>query len=396
MMIYDRILDIFVDVLILGWLTYSIAVIIYLNILSNRYLNAMSKDSIISDKKLKGYEVLRKQYENASDINILVLSGGGLRGMVPLYVLSYIENITGKKIGELFDFFAGSSTGAISAGGFTVADENNNYKFSAKEILNDYASNLKVIFSSPWYHQLLTLFGLFAPRFLPNGKMKVLEGYFDNLTLGELKGNLLVPVYNIATNDLQIVKSWSSIRGGSHDNYLVKDLINGASSPPMLFPPMAFSIGGKNHMFIDPSVLLNNPILHVLLYVRGLFPDKKLNLVLIGNGGTASVKYNYKNMFSFGLYGLYQYLFSAPALSSKLYIEFIEEYLLGVQKIDPAVNFFRVNSIPGKDLSSTDASKKNILEIRKFADKMLHENSEIIDRIAAVLLKSKGTNTKNT
>ena len=70
--------------------------------------------------------------------------------------------------------------------------------------------------------------------------------------------------------------------------------------------------------------------------------------------------------------------------------------MLGVQKIDPAVNFFRVNSIPGKDLSSTDASKKNILEIRKFADKMLHENSEIIDKIAAVLLKSKGINTRNT
>ncbi len=126
-------------------------------------------------------------------------------------------------------------------------------KKQAKEILNDYASNLKVIFSSPWYHQLLTLFGLFAPRFLPNGKMKVLEGYFDNLTLGELKGNLLVPVYNIATNDLQIVKSWSSIRGGSHDNYLVKDLINGASSPPMLFPQWLFLLVVKIICLLIPQ-----------------------------------------------------------------------------------------------------------------------------------------------
>jgi uncharacterized protein len=391
-MSYNILIDIVTDVFILGWIIYSIAVLIYLNILSKRYLLALSKDSILPDTKLKDAESLKEQYSNTSEINILVLSGGGVRGVVPLHILSYLETITNRKIGELFDFFAGSSTGAISAAGFTVADESNadSYKFSAKEILDDYASNLKAIFSSPWYHQLLTLFGLFAPRFLPDGKMKVLEGYFGNLTLGELKGNLLVPVYNIATNDLQIVKNWSSLKGLSNDNYLVKDVINGASSPPMFFPPMAFSVGGKNHMFIDPAVLLNNPILNVFLYVRGLFPDKKLNLVLIGNGGTTSVKYNYKNMFSFGMYGLYQYLFSAPALSSKLYIEFIEEYLLGLQKADQAVNFFRVNSIPDKELSATDISSKNMSEIKKFANKMLSENSDIIDKISVTLLKSKG------
>lgn len=386
-MTYNGLIDVLVSFLIIGWLIYSIIVIIYLNWLSHRYLRPISKDLQVGNKHLKNPESLLDEFIDKESINILVLSGGGVRGVVPLHILTYIENITGKKIGELFDFFAGSSTGAISAAGFAVADGDGGYKFSAKFILDTYEKNAELIFSAPWYHQLFTLFGLFAPRFLPDGKMEVLEGYFSGLTLGELRGNLLIPVYNIDSNNLQIIKSWKSPNGNTHENFLVKDVINGASSPPMLFPPMAFKLKGETHMFIDPAVLLNNPILHVLFYVRSLFPDKKINLVLIGNGGTANVKYDYKNMFSFGLYGLYQYLFSAPALSSKLYIEFIEEYLQGIHKVDPWVNFFRINGVPNKDLSSTNPSKKNFVRIKKFAERMLQENEDTIEKIITAITK---------
>ena len=227
-MTYNHLINISVDVLIVGWIVYSIAVVIYLNRLASKYLTAMPKEDVVGDKELKDFNKIIEHYENREAINVLVLSGGGVRGLVPLHVLAYIEHITGKKTGELFDFFAGSSTGAISTAGFTVADENGEYKFSAKEILNEYEKNTKIIFSSPWYHQLLTLFGLFAPRFLPDGKMKVLKGYFDDLTLGELKGNLLIPVYNIESNKLQIIKNWNSMHGRANYNYLVKDLVNGA------------------------------------------------------------------------------------------------------------------------------------------------------------------------
>ncbi len=375
-------------ILLLFWAIYSVIVVVYLNFLTRKYLTPMPRDEIVGDKKLKNYLELQETFANRESLNILVLSGGGLRGLVPLETLSYLEKRTGLKCGELFDFISGSSTGAISAAGFCVADSEGNYVFSAQNIIDTYIENAQKIFSSPWYHQLLTLFGLFAPRFLPGNKLEVLEGYYGNLTLGELKGNLLIPVYNIDQNYLQIVKNWSTPRRDSGENMLVKDLINGASSPPMLFPPVAFRLKNKDYLYIDPAVLLNNPILHVLLQVRSLFPNKHLNLVLIGNGGTSEARYNYRHMFSFGLYGLYQYLFSAPALGSKLYIDFVQDYLDEAGRVDPNITFFRVNAEPNEKLSASDASLDNLTKIQHFGNRMLQVNLVIINKIAACLIKS--------
>ena len=376
----------------LCWITYSVAVIIYLNYLTRRYLLPAERDIVVGDKLLKTHSQILKQFEGNDEINVLILTGGGLRGLVPLYVLSYIEEKTGKKIGELFDFAAGSSTGAISVASLMIGDGNGGYKFSATEVRDNYYNHASRIFSSPWYHQFLTMFGLFAPRFLPDGKIKVLEEFFGDATLGELKGNILIPVYNIDENNLQLVKNWNPPHGNSNDNYLTRDLINGASSPPMLFPPVAFRLKGRNHLFIDPAVILNNPILQVLLQLQILFPNKKLNMVLIGNGGTGGAKYDYRSMFEFGLYGIYQYLFSAPALSSKLYIDFLEQYLQDASHFNDKISYFRVNNISENSMSPTNTGERNMQEIIKFADKMLNENKELIDKITHTITKNRNYN----
>ncbi len=46
---------------------------------------------------------------------ILSLDGGGLKGLILIEVLIYIEKLTGKRIVDLFDWIVGSSTGGIIA-----------------------------------------------------------------------------------------------------------------------------------------------------------------------------------------------------------------------------------------------------------------------------------------
>jgi hypothetical protein len=392
---WQFILDLIIVTWILVWIAYSIIVLIYLNYLSNRYLTPVNRDELIDSRELKNAEELKKKYENTDILNILVLVGGGLRGLVPLNVLSYIEQKTGKKAGELFDFIAGSSTGAITALGLCAANSDGDYRFWAKEIYDEYEANAHKIFNSPWYHQWFTLFGLFGPRYLPEGKLKVLEYYAGNSTIGELKGNLLIPVYNINTNRLEIVKNWASSKEQAHANYLAKDLVNGASSPPMLFPPIAFSCNARKHLFIDPAVLLTNPLLHIFINVRTLFPNKKLNIVYLGNGTTATAKYNFRNMFAFGLYGIYQYVFSAPGLSSRLALEFMEAYLAEAQTFDENIVFHKITSDPVDNLSPTSIAKSNMQKIHVFAQKMLKDNLYKIDKLVEDLVLSRLSENQN-
>src|SRR5690242_8073772 len=58
--------------------------------------------------------------DNRPTIRVLSLDGGGIRGVIPAYLLSRIEQLTGQPISAHFDLIAGTSTGGILALGLSV------------------------------------------------------------------------------------------------------------------------------------------------------------------------------------------------------------------------------------------------------------------------------------
>lgn len=46
---------------------------------------------------------------------VLSLDGGGVRGIMPAMWLARLEQVTGRKVSDLFDLVAGTSTGGILA-----------------------------------------------------------------------------------------------------------------------------------------------------------------------------------------------------------------------------------------------------------------------------------------
>lgn len=367
-------------------LCYFIAIYFYLRHLTKKYLNVIDRTKdLAGNLHLKTVEELKSQYENHDTINIMVLTGGGIRGLSSLMVLEELEKITGKKAGELFDFMAGTSTGAINCAIMGVPDGRGSCKFSAADVVRDYISNVRQMFSAKWYHYLLTCFGVFGPLYLPESKIKVLRGYFDDLTLADLHTNLIVPVYDVADNSLRVIRNWEPTVHQHYSNYMLLDLIHGASNPPMMFSPQAFVIDDKKKVFIDPGVVINNPAEIALLSTWFMFPKKKLRVVLIGNGAFDANDYGHQHMAEFGAYGLFQYLINSPVISSKFATDLVFEYMHEARDYGMDLDFVVISSDGAKGISVTDTSDENMKKITEYGNKMLDENRDKISYLAKVL-----------
>ena len=82
-------------------------------------------------KKLEPNDGSKFQLKGGS--RLLFLDGGGMKGLAQIEILCQIEQKTGRKITELFDWIVGTSTGAIIALGLVYGEfcivVNNQFKF---------------------------------------------------------------------------------------------------------------------------------------------------------------------------------------------------------------------------------------------------------------------------
>src|ERR1700748_3260281 len=80
---------------------------------------------------------------------ILAIDGGGIRGIIPAFILSQIEQTVGMPCYKLFDIIGGTSTGGILSAGLTTPNPNGgpgNIPFTAVDLLNIYKNNGSSIF----------------------------------------------------------------------------------------------------------------------------------------------------------------------------------------------------------------------------------------------------------
>lgn len=93
--------------------------------------------------------------------NILSIDGGGIRGIIPAMILARIERRTGRRITEMFDLIAGTSTGAILALGLTVPQNRKGTrpKYGANQLVSFYEEDGRKVFHAFWQN-IVSLHGL--------------------------------------------------------------------------------------------------------------------------------------------------------------------------------------------------------------------------------------------
>lgn len=167
-------------------------------------------------------------------VRILSIDGGGIRGVIPATVLVELEKLTGKKIYELFDLIAGTSTGGILTAALTTPDPANKAipRYSAQDALNLYLYQGQRIFG----HKSGFFGKLFGSIFPGKDIEDCLKEFFGDAKLSEALTPALITAYELEHRIPFIFNSDRARKDKAWDFYM-REAARATSAAPAYFPP---------------------------------------------------------------------------------------------------------------------------------------------------------------
>jgi hypothetical protein len=247
------------------------------------------------------WKSLRSRYEQDRPHRMLALDGGGIRGLITLGILERIEALiqerTGQKLCDFFDYIGGTSTGSIIAAGLARG-------LTVSDIITFYRSSGEQMFEHSWLIERLKYFYTADPL---KGKLREVFGHDTDLTPDNLKCLLLLVTKNVTTDSPWPI---SSNPDAKYNDPARKDcnlriplwqLVRASTAAPVFFPPEILhwepADPSKTFVFVDGGVTpYNNPAF--LLYRMATEPAYRLNwktgeknllLISVGTGAAESL-----------------------------------------------------------------------------------------------------------
>lgn len=212
---------------------------------------------------------------------ILSIDGGGIRGMLPIQILTHIEEELGCKIGEVFDCIAGTSIGGILALSLAAPDPNqpSKPKFSAKELAAFIEKEGPVVFEKTTLQSIKSIEGIRTPKYLNENLKKLLKAQFGDSTIEDTVTDVLIPSYDLAKGKTTLFCHFN--REKSKKPYLMRDVGIATAAAPIYFP--SHSIQDLN--LVDGGLSANNPSLLAYIKAAGhIDPNRDIFILSLGTG----------------------------------------------------------------------------------------------------------------
>ncbi len=219
-------------------------------------------------------------------IHILSIDGGGIRGIIPAVILAEIEKRTQRRIAQLFDLVAGTSTGGILALGLTIPKTPQSQLYTAQDLVELYEREGSRIFSRSLLRKLFACDNLTWRKYSSKGIEKVLRDYFGDSRFRDAATDVLVTSYEIERRFPFFFKSRNARSRPDYD-FPARDVARATSAAPTYFEPMKILTGTTDHHYtlIDGGVFANNPAACALVEARTTHPDDGAYLIVsLGTG----------------------------------------------------------------------------------------------------------------
>jgi hypothetical protein len=191
---------------------------------------------------------------------ILSCDGGGIRGIVTLQCLRALEEFLGASCLDVFDMFAGTSTGAIIAGSLASG------QMSVEDLIGLYTNDRRRIFSPRpfgYLHPLVT-------KYSKKPIHAILRGRFGDMTLADCPRDILITATDTVRSETIYFSAFRPRTGTTFGAYAAVPLrhaIEASLSAPTYFRP--------HGRFIDGGVgVHNNPAYAAAVEARRYSADR--------------------------------------------------------------------------------------------------------------------------
>ncbi len=297
---------------------------------------------------------------------ILSVDGGGIRGIIPAIILAEIEKRTRKRVAEIFDLMAGTSTGGIVIARLCKKDKPGNPQYSANDLVELYQEYGAYIFKSSFFRR--SILSWFNCAQYPHKNIEsVLDKYFGEDILKNTLSKVLITSYDIHNNRPFFFKSWKE------GNIKLKDALRAATAAPTYFVPKYLKINQKEMVLVDGGVFANNPAACAYASGKRLFPNDDILLLSVGTGRTDR-SIEYANSKRFGKIGWIKPLLNVMFASGLDCVNYQMNQVIGNR-------YVRIQSqlkIASPDMDNI--TSKNIKSLQEEAKAMIEDNQKMIEK----------------
>ena len=283
---------------------------------------------------------------------VLSIDGGAARGIVPLRILSFLQDSVKSIEKDLdiptwVDVFSGTSTSSIINGALMLRDQKGRALHDPKSMLNIYVHR---------GNQIFTKNNGMDPQHSVYPLSFVLEHFFGMITLEQITKHFLFVSYDL-NSEQQFIFTDTIDRFRSLS---LSKMMTACSAYPGVFPPLKI----ENYMLADGMLSTKNPALLSYEYARVFYPDDPIILISLGTG------------------------INNPALMDFNEIEVLKthEHLENIAKDDDRLIYFRFQpELLKANEDVEDASPENMLNLLDDTDDYLNRESANISRLMSLI-----------
>lgn len=227
---------------------------------------------------------------------VLALDGGGVRGLVTALILQEIETRTQRRIADLFDLVAATSTGAIVGLALLRPGPDGRPARTAQEVVDYYLATSRTVFDRSAWQRVRSGEGLLQAKYRSAALERVLAEEFGDVPLTDALCEVLVATYDVRGRGPCFFKSREMQSGGQRPQTM-RDVLRATSAAPTYFTPAEMRDGATELACIDGGIVANNPALcayaHALDLAKQLPAPFEADDVAVLSIGSGEIGFDY-------------------------------------------------------------------------------------------------------